>query len=370
MNKKLLMDVLSVQSYSGQESRMNTYIRQWCKANGFKCRGHKGNLYIVKGKADLYPCIVAHTDTVHDIIKGVDRLDIIEHRGSLLALDRNHHQVGIGGDDKVGIYIALRMLLRLPACKVAFFHSEEVGCIGSKDADLRFFSDCKFVLQADRRGYGDWITDIGCGNISSKEFQDAVKPIISEYGFKFKSGAMTDVEALSKAGVGVSCANVSCGYYDPHSYRETVNINDVGNVEDMFYDVCTKLEDKRYDNTYVNTYVAPVYKPVYKPDYDRRWLDRYEYDDFYDSRPVNNGIRDTHYHDSKGHKYIEHGVHGLMRTSNMYCPTCIDVTLHERIGNKFFKFYCDSCQKLFEQNQPLTTDQAIQKLYKNEKFPF
>lgn len=127
MNKKLLMDVLSVQSYSGQESKMNAYIKEWCKNNGLKCRAHKGNLYIVKGKSDLYPCYVAHTDTVHPIIKDMDRLDIIEHKGVLIALDDDFQQTGIGGDDKVGIYMALRMLKRLPVCKVAFFHSEEVG---------------------------------------------------------------------------------------------------------------------------------------------------------------------------------------------------------------------------------------------------
>lgn len=26
-----------------------------------------GNIYVIKGNADLYPCIVAHMDTVHDI---------------------------------------------------------------------------------------------------------------------------------------------------------------------------------------------------------------------------------------------------------------------------------------------------------------
>lgn len=374
MNKKLLKDVLSVQSYSGQEGKMTAYIRQWCKDNGLKCRGHKGNLYIVKGKADLYPCYVAHTDTVHPIIKDMDRLDIIEHRGAFIALDDDYQQTGIGGDDKVGIYIALRMLLRLPACKVAFFHSEEIGCVGSRDADIRFFRDCKFILQADRRGYGDWITDIGCGNISSKEFQEAVKPIATEYGYKFKTGAMTDVEALSKANVGVSCANVSCGYYHPHTDGEYVVIHEVGLVEDMFYDVAKRLEHKRWDNTYVNTYVAPVYTPkTYKPDYDwGRYAERDypEFNDLYDYRPVNGPMRDTHYDDGKGHKYIEHNVHGLMKTSALYCPSCIDVQVHERVGNRFFKFYCDGCGKLFEQNQPLTTEQAIQRLYKDEKFPF
>lgn len=381
MNKKLLMDVLSVQSYSGQESKMNAYIKEWCKNNGLKCRAHKGNLYIVKGKSDLYPCYVAHTDTVHPIIKDMDRLDIIEHKGVLIALDDDFQQTGIGGDDKVGIYMALRMLKRLPVCKVAFFHSEEVGCIGSKSADLRFFRDCKFILQADRRGYGDWITDIGCGNISSKAFQDAVKPIADGYGYKFKTGAMTDVEALSKANVGVSCANVSCGYYHPHTEGEYVDLADVHNVEEMFYDVATKLEHKRWDNTYVSTYVPPVWKGDFSRGNEftqvnnrgswvsRGWNDIDErYDcDFdggpYDLRPVDGPMHDTLYTDHNGHRYINHSAHGLMKTCNLYCPSCLDVTVNERVGDKFFKFYCDHCDKLYEQHQPLTCDQAIAKLY-------
>jgi tripeptide aminopeptidase len=376
MKKDFLKDVLSVQSYSGKEHKMNAYIRQWCKDNNLKCRSHKGNLYIVKGNADLYPCYVAHTDTVHPLIKGMDRLNIIEHKGALIALDDDHKQTGIGGDDKVGIYIALRMLLRLPACKVAFFHSEEIGCVGSNDADIRFFRDCKFILQADRRGYGDWITDIGGGNISSKEFQDAIKHIADEYGYKFKSGAMTDVEALSKKSVGVSCANVSCGYYHPHTNAEYVVIEEVGFVEDMFYDVAKKL-DKRYDNTYVNKYRDEVYssRHDYYPyrraaDYAQHY-DGYDYYDDYDMRPSEaSGVRHTHYTDSSGNSYITHHSHGLMKTSNMYCPSCVDVRVHERIGNKYFKFYCENCQKLFEADKPLSTEQAIQKLYSDPTIPF
>lgn len=44
--------------------------------------------------------------------------------------------------------------------KVAFFVSEEIGCVGSRNADMGFFEDARFVIEPDRRGYEDLITNI------------------------------------------------------------------------------------------------------------------------------------------------------------------------------------------------------------------
>ena len=41
--------------------------------------------------------------------------------------------------------------------KVAFFVSEEIGCVGSRNADMGFFEDARFVIEPDRRGYEDLI---------------------------------------------------------------------------------------------------------------------------------------------------------------------------------------------------------------------
>ena len=119
-----------------------------------------GNLYVTKGEANTYPCIVSHMDTVHDIISD-DRYVVLNSDKEFFAIDlKTRGATGIGGDDKCGIYTCLDNLLREKVIKLAFFVDEEIGCVGSGNADMTFFDDVSFVLQADRQGYEDVAIDI------------------------------------------------------------------------------------------------------------------------------------------------------------------------------------------------------------------
>lgn len=221
-----LLEVLSIQSVSHDQFRMFAYIiRQVSQIPNAKYWVVDGNIYIEKGYADEYPCMVAHMDTVHDI---VEDLHPIEFNGMITGFNRvKMEQTGIGGDDKVGIYIALECLREFDNIKVAFFRDEEVGCLGSYVADMGFFADCKFVLQCDRKGNDDFVINASGVELSSKTFQDDVLPIVKGYGYKFAHGMMTDVMALKENGIRCSVANMSCGYYRPHSADEYVVIDDV-----------------------------------------------------------------------------------------------------------------------------------------------
>lgn len=58
-----------------------------------------GNLYITKGISNLYPCIVAHLDTVH---KNVDNFIIKKVGEFIMAFDGDFGlQTGCGADDRV-----------------------------------------------------------------------------------------------------------------------------------------------------------------------------------------------------------------------------------------------------------------------------
>ncbi len=48
-----------------------------------------------------------------------------------------------------------------------------VGCIGSGHADMSFFSDCRFVIQCDRKGNGDMVTQINGMKLCSNDFISA-----------------------------------------------------------------------------------------------------------------------------------------------------------------------------------------------------
>lgn len=255
-----LKEVLSIQTASYEQWRMFAYIiRQVSKIPDTSYYVSDGNIYIQRGEADTYPCMVAHMDTVHAI---TDDLYPIEFNGNITGFDRvNMEQVGIGGDDKVGVYIALKCLMEFDTIKVAFFRDEEVGCMGSYQAHMPFFSDCRFVLQCDRRGNSDFITDASGVELSSKKFQDDVLPIISSYGYEFARGMMTDVMALKENEIECSVANISCGYYNPHMPQEYVNVDDVENCLEMCKTLilyCTDTYKHKYKRSYVP--VSPTAK--------------------------------------------------------------------------------------------------------------
>jgi len=101
--KKLLMDVLSIQSTTGNEYDMINYIYNFCKKNvpEAKVVVKENNIYITKGNAKFYPCIVSHTDTVHKIHTS---FKVFDDNNCLFAFNSDTGtQIGVGGDDKVGI---------------------------------------------------------------------------------------------------------------------------------------------------------------------------------------------------------------------------------------------------------------------------
>lgn len=260
MNTNKLKEILSIQTESYNQFRMFAYIIRELKKLNIEYYTYNGCIYATKGDADIYPCVVSHMDTVHDI---VESLIPIEINGNITGFnDITMEQTGIGGDDKVGIFVALECLSKFDNMKAAFFRDEEVGCSGSYDADELFFSDCSFILQCDRRGNADFITNASGIELSSKEFQSDVLPIIKQYGYNFNNGAMTDVMALKEIGIDISMANISCGYYNPHSPQEYVNIKDVNNVLNMVEEIIYTLGDIQYPhkNRKEHTYRKNKYK--------------------------------------------------------------------------------------------------------------
>jgi hypothetical protein len=83
---------------------------------------------------------------------------------------------------------------------------------------MDFFNDCRFVIQPDRRGYQDIINKIGWTSLCSPEFLQAAG--YKRFGYRETHGMMTDVQELKERGLQVSCINLSCGYYEPHTDHE------------------------------------------------------------------------------------------------------------------------------------------------------
>ena len=213
------MALYNIASPSGGEKRMARFITDELRRMGIPYRKDRyGNIYAVKGNRRSYPCVVAHMDEVHRRKTGTYAAHLVAE-SMIVGYDHKHRRMtGIGADDKNGIWICLKCLESFKAMKCAFFVQEENGCIGSRKADMDFFADCRFVIGCDRRGNSDIITRVHGTELCSEEFLETVSP--GRYGYHPASGLSTDVHTLKTRGLSVSCINLSCGYYEPHTDRE------------------------------------------------------------------------------------------------------------------------------------------------------
>jgi hypothetical protein len=239
---------------------MYDYITHWLDERKIPWTVDNGNIYVTKGHSTRFPCVVAHTDTVHELVQDLTVIQVGDNLTGFNAVEME--QTGIGGDDKVGIYIALECLEKFDNIKAAFFRDEEVGCQGSYLAKESFFNDCGYVLQCDRQMNEDFITVASGVVLSSKKFQKDISPIIKPYGYGLhKNGMMTDVMALKDLGIPLSMANIACGYYNPHCENEYVNLDDVENCLDMVQEIIRAFEGKYYQHSYeykgLNLYKEP-----------------------------------------------------------------------------------------------------------------
>lgn len=256
LDRQLLIDLLSIVAPSEHEEPVRKYILDWLKTLvGYKdlkvTLDSKKNIFITKGESDCYPCIVAHMDEFAGMLG--DSRRIVDLGKILVGLDeQTGDHCGCPGDDRAGVCIALQLLRELPDCKVAFFVEEEIGARnGSGQVELSFFDDCAFVLQVDREGYSEIITHSNGGRICSEEFEIALNEIGAPYEYTSSEyGTFTDCGVLSKRGVGVSCINLSAGYFMSHTVSEKVIPDLVENVLNLSYEVCTTLTYQRWENEF------------------------------------------------------------------------------------------------------------------------
>ena len=259
MDKKLLKEILSIPSYSGNERKLVNFICEFLEENKIPYKVDElFNIYCTKGDADIYPCVVAHTDTVHNNNHIDVRTELKKNCRNVLkeaykGYNAKGKPTGIGGDDKAGVFACLTLLLELPALKAAFFVSEEIGCKGSKEADEAFFENVGYAIQFDAP-FDYMVTEVSSGvplfDRRSEFFKKAntvlVEYIIPEYG----SHPFTDVYALKKL-FDFSCINLSIGYYDHHTADEYVILEDVENGIKIGREMIASLGYEKYKKRYV-----------------------------------------------------------------------------------------------------------------------
>ena len=255
-NKELLHKTLSFQAESYDRIAQND-IAMFVIDNvpyDLTVQWDDSGVYITKGYADLYPAVIAHLDQVH---MTHDDFKVYEH-GDIFFAFASGQQVGVGGDDKCGVYLCLQALLDYDAVKVVLFFDEEVGCVGSKKCIKSFFNDVSFVIQGDRRGdTTDFITHTNGITTCTDKVKNTIKSIISKYGYEFKHGILTDVGEVVRR-TNTCGANISVGYYHAHTDDEVVVISEVEAAYNLMRDVFDALSNKKWTitNKEMNSYTS------------------------------------------------------------------------------------------------------------------
>jgi len=246
MNISLLKRLLKVPTFTGTEVLMIEWLMNYFQAR-HDCTAHqdwRGNVYVTKGVADTYPCVCAHTDTVHRPTKVI----ILEERGKLFAMDWEGKMVGCGGDDKAGIYLCLQMLEQLPALKAAFFVSEETGCHGSRNCSEEWFRDVGYVMEFDSPC--DDILTFTCDGTQlfpvQGPFFEAAYPQFQKFGaMNWQHHPFTDVSVLKRK-FNFPCLNLPAGYFRMHRTEEYVVPSAVENSLQLGLELVKALRQERY----------------------------------------------------------------------------------------------------------------------------
>lgn len=248
MNRDRLIEVLQVPTYFGEESRMIGYISSVLDQKQLEYTVDPiGNIYVTKGDSEKYPCFVSHMDTVHHVN---ERLEVyVNQEGNLQGRDSvDQSPLGVGGDDKCGVYLCLEMLDRLESVKVAFFVGEEFGMVGSKEASPEFFSNVKYAIQFDSPE-GDTMSLTLRGNRLFDEeslFGETVTPLLLERGItKWQHHPYTDVYQLITK-FDFPCLNLAAGYHRYHTQHEYVVPDEVENTLQLALELVEVLKEETY----------------------------------------------------------------------------------------------------------------------------
>jgi tripeptide aminopeptidase len=235
IDKKLIEALFQIHSVSGQEEDMINFITNFLD--------HRGVKYEVDSLGNISgfnhqraPLLCAHTDTVqgsHD----ADLVKLIKLRDNIIS----GYGV-VGGDDKCGIYIILKLLEDKEKINFLLPVMEEVGARGSSSFVLKnknLFKSIPYCLVLDRRGRNDIISDKN--DYCKKDFSFVLDSIGKEFGYRSNSGSFSDADVLSEV---VACANLSVGYYNPHSKFEYVNTKDLESAMDFTHAIVKNVQDK------------------------------------------------------------------------------------------------------------------------------
>ena len=195
--------------------------------NGYAVRKQRGFLY---AGGTVPVLLVAHLDTVH---RTQPETICYSTDGTVMMSPQ-----GIGGDDRAGVYMILRLIQRVH-CHVLFCEDEETGGHGARAfIESGIKPDVNYIVELDRTGSNDAVF-YQCRNRQFEQY-------INGFGFQTAFGSFSDISILAPH-LNLAAVNLSTGYYHAHQPGEYVRLDHVeeliGRVEKLLQ---TKAERFSY----------------------------------------------------------------------------------------------------------------------------
>ena len=165
----------------------------------------------------------------------------------------------LGADDAAGAWLMLEMIDAGVPGTYVFHRAEECGGQGSRFLSAHyeeFLSGFDRAIAFDRRGSTSVITHQSMGRCCSDTFAEALADALSEHEpcmyMPDDTGIFTDTANYTE--IIPECTNISCGYENEHSGRETLHLPTILNLRDA----CLKIDWESLPTSRDPSVVEPV----------------------------------------------------------------------------------------------------------------
>lgn len=294
-------------------------------------------------------------DTQYIVAKGDIPVGLVAHMDTVWETDLNHEVFydmrknvmlnvnGGGYDDKVGIFLIMKLVQEGFRPHVIFTTDEECGCIGAIALATQYseypYGELSYLIQLDRRNENDCVF-YDCDNPQFEQY-------IESFGFKTAYGSFTDICELCPIW-GMAGVNLSVGYMNEHSSAERLYVDAMFHTLQRVSVILSEAKFPAFE------YIPIVYSNYYKTAYNNYYAWQYS-DDYYYDYEVDDPVQEYWgYSTDPDHLYIcdycyeekrEREIFPvLMRDgSKTYC--CCDCANSDKGINLN---WCDRCYRTFE----------------------
>ena len=200
------------QIFQLSQERLKQALEAELITSEYTVQKQKGFLY-AEGSTPVL--LVAHLDTVH---RTQPETICYSADGTVMMSPQ-----GIGGDDRAGVYMILR-LIQSVHCHVLFCEDEETGGHGAHAfVKSGIKPDVNYIVELDRTGSNDAVF-YQCRNRQFEQY-------INSFGFQTAFGSFSDISILAPH-LNLAAVNLSTGYYHAHQPGEYVRLDKVEELID------------------------------------------------------------------------------------------------------------------------------------------